>query len=572
MLTEIKRHLAKEISKVTDFGLDTCLGLFETPKDLKHGHLAMPVFRFSKEKKKAPPVLAKEAAESINSKIQEQGSEWIDSVEPAGGYINFRLKNLKVMNLLYHETVQNDYPIGHQKESSGKSVLIDYSSPNVAKPMHIGHLRATVIGQSISHLAKSQGHKVIGINHLGDWGVQFGKLAWAYQKWGHEYDFESDGFESLYNLYVRFHKEVEDHPEYESEGAKVFKKLEDGDPELKKIWQKFIDISMKDFEVLWNRLGVQHDLVRGESFYNDRLERVVNLIKEKGLLVESEGAQVVDLSEEKIPPCLIRKTDGATLYATRDIASALYRMEELKADYNLYVVGADQALHFKQVFSVLKKMGYSWVENCHHIGFGLVRFKEMGKISSRSGQIIRLSDLLDQAVGRVEKIMEEKNPDLKNRSEVAEKVAVGAIIFSDLVNDRVKNVEFDWDRALSFDGDSGPYVQYCHVRCESILRKAGFELPKEIKVDLESDEERGLIKILMAYEQILADAYRNYKPNIVANYLLNVCAAFNRFYQKHRIIGGEDSLKESRLALVMMTKKTIRSGLDILNISAPTEM
>jgi arginyl-tRNA synthetase len=568
MLTVIKREIAKEISPATGFDIDTATSLLEIPRELKHGHLSLPVFSLSKLKKMAPPVIAKQIAEELN----KSKSEWIDKVEPVGGYVNFHLKNLKVFNVLFKSASTDSGKLGHRQDYVGKKLLIDYSSPNVAKPMHIGHLRATVIGQAIRNLAESQGYSVVGLNHLGDWGVQFGKLAWAYLKWGGEYPFDKDPFESLYSLYVRFHQEVETHPEYEKEGAATFKKLEDGDPELRALWQKFIDISMKDFDRLWQRLGVKHDLVRGESFYNDRLKDAEKLIQDKGLLVESEGAQVVDLSHLNIPPCLIRKSDGAALYATRDIASALYRMEELKADLNLYVVGSDQALHFKQVFAVLEKMGYPWVESCHHIGFGLVRFKDAGKISSRKGNIIRLSDLLDQAVSRVTKIMDEKNPDLKNKAQVAEEVAIGAVIFNDLVNDRIKNVEFDWDRALSFDGDSGPYVQYCHVRCESILNKINPKYPKELSVDLTSEEERDLIKTLMSYEQVLSDSFRHFKPNILANYLLHVCANFNRFYQKHRIIAGDESLVESRAALVFSTQKVIASGLGVLNIKSPKAM
>lgn len=568
MLTPFKSKIAQSLSPIFGWSADKISLLFEIPKELRHGHLAVPVFLLAKERKKAPPLIAKEIAEEFSKLNLPE----VEKVEPVNGYINFHLSSKLLFESLLND-VKVPERLGHGEWGKGKTLVIDYSSPNVAKPMHIGHLRATVIGQAIRNLAETQGYKVIGLNHLGDWGSQFGKLALAYQKWAHEFDFEKEPFESLYNLYVKFHAEAEKNPELEKEGAATFKKLEEGDPELTKLWQKFIEISMQDFDKNWRRLGVKHDLVRGESFYNDRLKPVEKLLEEKGLLIESDGAMVVDLSAEKMPPCLIRKADGASLYATRDLASAIYRMEELKADENLYVVGGDQSLHFKQVFKVLEKMGYPWAAHCHHIGFGLVRFKDIGKISSRRGNIIRFSDLVDRAYETVLQIIAEKNPSLsaEERSRVAEQVAVGAITFNDLVNDRVKDVEFDWDRALSFEGDSGPYVQYCHVRCVSILRKAG-ETSREIKAIPTSDEEKELIKKLSEYDMILLNAYRQYKPNILANYLLDVCAVFNRFYNVHRILGGETDLVGARLTLVDATRTVLRAGLAVLNIQAPEVM
>ncbi|OFZ18557.1 MAG: arginine--tRNA ligase [Bdellovibrionales bacterium RBG_16_40_8] len=567
MLTTIIEDLAHEMAAEIGVPAEKVKNLFEIPKELSHGHLSIPVFFLAKERKKAPQILAKE----ISEKLLTRKIPSVERFESVGGYINIHLNDEHLFKALFNEVQAAGEHLGHNKRGAGKTVIIDYSSPNVAKPMHVGHLRATVIGQAIRNLAETQGYKVIGLNHLGDWGVQFGKLAYAYKLWSSEYPFAAEPFESLFKLYVRFHEEAAKDLELEKQGSLTFKELENGDKELLKLWKMFVEISLKDFSRLWARLGVKHDLVRGESFYNDRLNATEELIEKKGLLVESEGAMVVDLQDEKIPPCLIRKSDGASLYATRDLASAIYRMEELKADLNLYVVGADQALHFKQVFSVLRRLGYSWWDKCQHIGFGMYRFKDVGKMSSRKGQIVRLEDLLQRAVEIVQEIMHQKNPNLPNREKIAEQVAVGAIIFNDLVNDRVRDVEFDWDKALSFEGDSGPYLQYVHVRCQSILQKYGKGLPENV-VALKSNEERELIKIIMRYEMVLIESFKNYKPSVLAIYLLDVCAAFNKFYHEHKIIGGEAEFESSRIALVYIAQQVIKGGLRVLNIQAPQAM
>ncbi|MEQ1665094.1 MAG: arginine--tRNA ligase [Bdellovibrionales bacterium] len=593
MLTQIIDQISQQICTELSLSADKAAKLFEIPKDLSHGHFSIPVFFLAKERKKAPAIIAQDIVKEISEKLLTKKNHIIERVDSVGGYINFHLNDAELFLLLYNEVILKKHRFGFSDLNKNKTVVIDYSSPNVAKPMHVGHLRATVIGQAIRNLAESQGYKVIGLNHLGDWGAQFGKLAYAYKKWGSEYPFATEPFESLFKLYVRFHDESDKNPEIEKEGSATFKHLEDGDPELLKLWKMFVEISMTDFERQWKRLGVKHDLVRGESFYNDKLKTAEKLIEDKGLLVESEGAMVVDLTDEKMPPCLIRKGDGASLYATRDVASALYRMEELKADINLYVVGVEQTLHFKQVFSVLRRMGYSWWNKCHHISFGMYRFKDVGKMSSRKGQIIRLEDLLSQAISEVKKFMLAKNPDSyvvegKSANEgvsgdhdldvISEQVALGAIIFNDLVNDRVRDVDFDWKKALSFEGDSGPYLQYVHVRCTSILNKYFNSNKNELLpsissfVALDSPSERELIKVLMRYEEVLTNSFENFRPNILAGYLLDVSGAFNKFYHDHRIIGGEEKFLTSRIALVYCTREVIKNGLAILNIQAPLAM
>ena len=543
--------------------------LLEVPKKLEHGHLAFPIFFLAKELKKAPPLIAKEISEFLASSPSEFRALAIESVLPAGGYVNITFRDAYLQDVLAKATA-DERRLGYSDTGLGKTLVIDYSSPNVAKPMHVGHLRATVIGQAIRNLAETQGYKVIGLNHLGDWGVQFGKLAWAYMEWGSEFDFKNKPFESLFSMYVRFHDEAENNKELEAQGSLVFKRLEEGDPKITEIWKHFIEISMKEYGRLWGMLGVRHDLVRGESFYNDRLKSVEHLLEEKGLLVESEGAQVVPLGEE-MPPCLIRKSDGASLYATRDLASAMYRHDELKADMNLYVVGVDQTLHFKQVFKVLELMGFDWVQSCHHIAFGMYRFKE-GKMSTRKGRAIFLEDVLSQAIELVRQVIEAKNPNLENKELIAEQVGIGAIIFNDLAVDRVRDVEFDWDKALNFEGDSGPFVQYTHVRCLSLVRKFAKPVPVNFQTVLTEPEERELIRVLLNYQDVLAASFTTFRPNILAQYMLEVCAAFSRFYNKHRILGEPDLIAASRMTLVESTRRVLAAGLRTMNIQAPTAM
>ena len=568
MLEKYKKEFATNISSLfpESFDVETIAGLLEKPKNKSFGHLSLPVFRLSKELKKAPVQIAGDLTEKIKTlKIPE-----ISDVNAVSGFINFTWSQA-FLNKVLKEFIESNESIGFSNRFAGKKLIIDYSSPNVAKPMHVGHLRATVIGQAIRNLAETQGYEVVGLNHLGDWGVQYGKLAWAYKKWGSEYDFENKAFESLYALYVKFHKESEQHPEYVEEGSKIFKKLEDGDEELKVLWKKFIDISLTEYDKTWARLGVKHDLVRGESFYSDRLEAVVEELKEKELLTLSDGAWVVELEDDR-PPCLITKSDGASLYATRDLASALYRMKELACDVNLYVVGQEQKLHFSQVFSVLDKMGYDWASECHHIAFGMYRFKNQGKMSSRKGQVISLNEVLDQAVSMVKERINKKNPSLENKDQVAEIVGVGAVVFNDLLNDRVKDVEFDWDKLTDFEGDSGPYIQYSAVRSKSLLKKSGGDSYKP-SVELKEESELRLINSILDYESVLSLSFDKFKPNYLATYLLDLAKAFSHFYNTCPILSLEDEdLKKTRLHLVESYLKVLTEGLSVLNVQVPDEM
>lgn len=556
--------------------------LLERPKDTSFGQLALPVFSLSKALRMPPPEIAKKIAESLKNKKSQEASflETIEDIQAVSGFINFKFQGWYLAESLV--TLLGDGAnIGYAQDKKNQKLIIDYSSPNVAKPMNIGHLRATVIGQAIRNLAETQGYEVVGLNHLGDWGVQFGKLAWAYLEWKDQYDFEGQPFKSLFDMYVRFHDEAEKDDELNTKGAKTFIRLEERDPEIVDIWKMFVQISMKEYQRLWDRLGVKHDLVRGESFYSDKLEETVQVIEDKGLLEESQGAYVVNVGEE-MPPCLIKKSDGASLYATRDIASAIYRHDVLGCDINLYVVGVDQTLHFKQVFKVLEMMGFEWAKNCHHISFGMYRFKDIGKMSTRKGRAIFLEDVLNKSVEMVTEIIQEKNPSLPDKDLVAEQVGVGAVIFNDLMNDRVKDVDFDWNKILDFEGDSGPYVQYTSVRCLSVLEKFGKEkVPKNYKSTISKEnikfplqkEEVDLMTLLLSYESVLFQAFEKFKPNVVANYLLDVSKAFNTFYNKHRILDpANNELSTQRVLLTAQTQKILEAGLKVLNIQAPHKM
>ncbi len=574
MIDILKAQLSSELASGTQLPKEQIYQLLENPKSIEHGHLAFPVFMLAKELKKAPPLIAQELKAKFDGKISH-----VEQITSVGGYLNFTFDLKYLQNLLSHavaDSTSGKVRLGYQKPKNER-VVIDYSSPNVAKPMSIGHLRATMIGQAVRNLADSQGYQVTGLNYLGDWGVQFGKLAYAYSEWpagkNKNYDFTQKPFEALYQLYVDFHKAAEENPELDAKGSLTFKRLEEGDKEIEKIWKMFLDISLNEYKRIYGLLNVNFDLIQGESFYNDKLESTVELINKKGLLAESDGAQVVFLDDD-MPPCIIKKSDGASLYATRDIASAIHRHDGMKGDHLLYVVGVDQNLHFRQVFKVLEKMGYDWAKRCHHVAFGMYRFKDIGKMSTRKGNVIFMDDVLNKSIELAEKIIEEKNPDLSDKKLIAQQVGVGAIVFNDLSSDRIKNVDFDWDRVLDFEGDSGPYVQYCAVRCKSILRKFEGEIPVETEIPLASSEEKTLVKQLLLYPEILSISYKNFKPSFLAQYLLEVCKAFGSFYTHNKILDDnlDEKTKLARLRLVQCTETLLTEGLKTLGIQSPQKM
>ena len=566
MIDVFKQEIAQELSQIIQKSAEDIVSFIEKPKNFDHGHLAFPVFSMAKEKKQAPPVIAHEIAEKLKGKFKN-----ISEITVIGGFINFKIAAIAMQNEVF-KNIKTPETVGNSNLGNQQKVVIDFSSPNVAKPMHIGHLRATVVGQAIKNLAQSQGYEVLAINHIGDWGSQFGKLAWAMETWGKDYDFQNEPMKKLVELYVRFHDEAEKDPELVKKGAETFKKLESGDPRIQQIWKKTIEYSFADYNKVYSLLGTKHDVVLGESFYNDKMDGVIQRLEKKSLLKESEGAQVVFFDEsENMPPCIIKKNDGASIYATRDLAAAIYRKEVQKADKLLYVVGQEQALHFKQVFRVLDLMGCDWAKDCHHISFGFYQFKD-GKMSTRQGRVILLEDVINRSIELVTKMINEKNPSLENKELVAKQVAVGAIVFHDLVNDRAKNVEFDWDRVLSLDGDSGPYVQYTNVRCQSLIRKYGKEISLENLKLMDSPEEQKLMYTILQFKDVIAAAYRNYKPNILAQYLLELSGCFSSFYNKCRILGEPAEVERSRMALVKATEIILIRGMNLLNMPIPKSM
>ncbi|MBS5794619.1 MAG: arginine--tRNA ligase [Clostridiales bacterium] len=564
---DFKEQIALLISSITDLKKDEILNLIEIPNS-DMGDFAFPCFKLAKTMKKAPNIIASELAEKIEKK------EFIDNIQVVNAYINFYVsKSIYVEKVLTNVLNEKDN-FGNSNMGKDKTVIIDYSSPNIAKPFHIGHLRSTVIGNSLYKIYKKLGYNVVGINHLGDWGTQFGKLIVAYKKWGNKELVEKDDIKELSKIYVKFHEESERDKSLEDEARLWLVKMQDGDKEALDLWKWFCDISMKEFERVYKMLNISFDSYAGESFYNDKMQPVVDELFEKNILVESEGAKIVDLEPYNMPPCLILRSDGGTLYPTRDIAAAFYRKKEYNFEKCLYITALDQNLHFAQWFKVIDLMGYDWAKDLVHIPFGLVSLND-GKLSTRKGHVVLMEDILNHAIEKTKNIIEEKNPNLENKEKIAKDVGIGAVIFNDLFNSRVKNVVFDLERMLNFQGETGPYVQYTHARACSVLEKEEFneDLLKNIDYSLICDEYSfELVKTLSQYPDKIVDASNKYEPFIITRHLVNVCQAFNKFYDENNIKNSEIDLKNARLALVYATKTIIANGLYLLGINAPEKM
>ncbi|PGE94491.1 arginine--tRNA ligase [Bacillus pseudomycoides] len=561
---EYKIQLAKSLFEIlkSELSLEQITGLIETPKQDEFGDAAFPCFMLAKQYKKAPAIIAKEIAEKLNN-------SFFTKVEAVGPYVNVFFNRHIVSDDVLKAILVEKEEYGQGYFGREKTVVIDYSSPNIAKPFSMGHLRSTMIGNSLKHIAEKCGYEVVGINYIGDWGTQFGKLITAYKKWRNEELVKEDPIRELFKLYVHFHEEVKEHPELEEEGRAWFKKLEDGDEEAVFLWNWFRHESLKEFSRIYELLGVEFTNFQGEAFYNDKMGDFVDILEEKGLLEESDGAQVVNLEKEDMPPCLIKKSDGATLYATRDLTAALYRQNTYEFDKALYVVGAEQSLHFTQFFTVLKKLGYNWVDGMAHVPFGLI-LKDGKKMSTRKGKVVLLEEVLEEAITLAEQNIEEKNPDLKQKEEVAKQVGVGAVIFHDLKNERMHNIEFFLEKMLKFEGETGPYVQYTHARACSILRKENAEFETEA-FQLNDDHSWSTIKLLNRFPQVVETAFFKNEPSHIAKYLLDVAQAFNKYYGNVRIL-EEDKEKESRLALVYAVTIVLKEGLRLLGMGAPEEM
>ena len=541
---------------------DDFYNVLEIPKHTSFGDVAFPCFILSKTLKQPPQKIAEDLASTLKS-------QYFQDVKAVGPYVNFFLNNEYFSGEILKTVVDQKHNYGALKIGNGENITIDLSSPNIAKPFSMGHLRSTVIGNSIANIVEKCGYKPVKINHLGDWGTQFGKLIVAYKKWGDQQKVEAEPIKELLELYVKFHEEAEKHNELENEARYYFKKLEDGDEESLALWKWFREESLKEFQQIYDLLNISFDSFNGEAFYNDKMEEVVELLENKGLLLEDNGAQVVRLDEEEMPPCLIRKSDGATLYATRDLSAAIYRKRTYHFAKSIYVVGNEQNLHFKQLFAVLKKLGYDYADDMIHVPFGLI-LKDGKKMSTRKGRVVLLEEVLREAITMANQNIQDKNPLLQNKEEIAKQVGVGAVIFHDLKNERMNNVEFSLEEMLRFEGETGPYVQYTFARACSILKKGNY-LEVNQKVSLCDDLSWEIVKQLNDFPFIIEKAYHRLEPSAIAKYVIDLAQVFNKYYGSVKIL-HEDTEKQSRLALVQAVKIVLHEGLRLLGIAAPEEM
>ncbi|WP_178198399.1 arginine--tRNA ligase [Ligilactobacillus sp. Marseille-Q7487] len=562
---DYKQQVAQAIAMAVDGQLDQAeiMAKIEVPKALHLGDYAFPAFVLSKVLRKAPQVIAQELVEKIST-------DGFEKVEAVGPYVNFFLaKDIYSQDIL-NQVLAKGAAYGNQDLGKGRNVPIDMSSPNIAKPMSMGHLRSTVIGNAIANLLAKTNYQPIKINHLGDWGTQFGKLIQAYKMWGSEEEVQKDPINTLLGYYVRFHQEDVENPELDDLAREWFKKLEDGDPEATKLWKWFRDESLQFFMSIYDKLGVTFDSYNGEAFYNDKMDEVVNLLEEKGLLKESKGAQIVDLEKYNLNPALIKKTDGATLYITRDLAAAIYRHRTYDFAQSLYVVGNEQTNHFKQLKAVLKEMGFAWADDIHHIPFGLITSGGK-KLSTRAGNIILLEDVLNDAVSLALKQIEEKNPTLADKEIVADQVGVGAVIFHDLKNERLNNFDFDLEEVVRFEGETGPYVQYSHARAMSILRKADAKDLAAGNYELSDSNAWETLRLLGDFSNVVKRAVNEYEPSVIAKYAIHLAKAFNKYYANSKIL-VDDEQKQARLALVKSVAIVLKESLRLLGVHAPEEM
>ena len=535
--------------------------MLEYPADRKLGDIALPCFKLSKTLRKAPPLIANTLCEAV--KAQPESAEIFEKIESVNGYLNFYVSDNAIAENLVAMADEN---YGSSEIGKGKTVVIDYSSPNIAKPLHVGHLRSTVIGQSIKNIHRFCGYNCVGVNHLGDWGTQFGKMIVAYKKWGNRDEVEQRGIKALTEIYVKFHEEAEKDKALDDEAREAFSKMEQGDEECIALWKWFVEISKAGCKKVYDRMGVEFESWNGESFYFDKTDEVVNKLKEKDMLKLDEGAYIVPLDDYGMPPCLVLKSDGSTIYATRDIAAAFYRKKTYDFDKCIYVTSAGQSLHFAQFFKVIELMGEEWAKDLVHVPFGTVSI-DGAKLATRTGNVILLEDLFKEATEKTLAIINEKNPTLENKEEVASAVGVGAVVFHDLSNNRIKDINFIWDEVLNFDGNTGPYVQYTYARCCSILEKAG-DFGKSNTITAEA--ERNIIKTLALFPEKVEQARRDLEPSVISRYLLDVCQEFNRFYHDCPVLKAEDeAVKNLRLAIVKGTSTVLHNGLTLIGLKCP---
>ena len=569
-MIDFKQIIAKAIAEVVNIDEKELESYIEIPKDANNGDYAFPCFRLAKELRKAPPMIANDIKEKIQ--IDEK---MVEKVEVVGGYLNFYIQQEQmVKEVLKAIDAQEEY--GKSEVGKGKNIVIDYSAPNIAKPFHIGHLRSTVIGGALYNIYKYLGYHTIGVNHLGDYGTQFGKLIEGYKLWGKEYNIEEDPINELTKIYIRINQVCKEDEKVLEQCRMNFKLLEDGDPYCTEIWEKFRALSLKEFQKVYDLLGSHFDSWNGEAFYSDKMPEVIEILEKTGKLVESQGAKIIDLEDKGInTPCIIQKSNGSTTYATRDLAAILYRARTYDFDKALYVVSYEQILHFKQVFEVAKLLGIDekYTNGLKHVPFGMVSLPT-GKMSTREGNIVKLEELLSESIARAKEIIEEKNPELEDKDEVAKKVGVGAVIFNDLSNSRIKDEIFDWNQVLNFQGETGPYVQYTYVRTKSVLEKAGY-MPtiEEVKFDELLDESsKNIIKLIYNFENTLIQVTEKEEPSILSRYLIDLAKAFSNFYNDNKILVEDKDVQNARVYLTYAVGKVLKAGAKLLGIEMPNKM
>lgn len=564
---DYKIEIAKKLNEITNIDVNELASFLEIPPDTTLGDYAFPCFKLAKELKKAPPMIANEIKEKLKL------DEVIEKINVVGGYLNIFVNKEGFVKSVISEALEKGEDFGKSNIGNGKTIVIDYSSPNIAKPFHIGHLRTTVIGGALYKMYKFLGYNVVGINHLGDWGMGVCKTIAGYEMWKDEYDFSVDPIKSILAIYVRFNKLEKEDESIKELARNALIRLENGDEEVKKIWKWIIDISLENYKKIYTLMDCHFDSWNGEAFYNDKMDRVIKELEEKHLLVDSEGAKVV-MMPDNMPPCIIITSAGTTIYATRDLAALLYRIDTYHFDKALYVVGSEQSLHFKQVFKTLELMGYEkYAKACEHISFGLILDENGEKIGSRKGTAITLEEIFDEAIEKALKIIEEKNPDLENKEEVAKMVGVGAIIFNDLANNRVKDEIFDWKQILNFSGETGPYLQYTYVRTQSILRNAVMDVDCNIDYSKLLDNEAvDVVKMLSNFTATVIAGTEKNEPSLISRYLIDLAQSFSRFYNEHHINCDDEETKKARLALTKCVGNTIKTGLSILGIKCPEKM
>jgi arginyl-tRNA synthetase len=568
-MNEFKKQIAEVIAEqLKDLTINEVFEMIETPPESHMGDYGFPCFRLAKLMRKSPQVIASELAAGIVR------PPIFSKVINEGGYVNFYFDRKALSENIIQQVLTQKEKFGSSSEGENKVICIDYSCPNIAKPFHVGHLRSTVIGNALYHIYEHMGYQCVGINHLGDWGTQFGKVIVAYRNWGSAAEVEAEPIQTLLNLYVKFHEEAEKDPSLEDEARNWFTRMEQGDQEAMDLWRWFSSETLKELEKIYALLGVKFDHYTGESFYNDKMAPVLADLKEKNLLKESQGAVLVDLEPYGMPPCLVQKNDGSTLYATRDITAALYRKQTFDFYQCLYLTDYSQKLHFEQVFKVVELMGHNWAKDLIHLPFGRVTH-EGRRIQSRKGTVVLLEDVLKGAIGRVAEIIEEKNPLLENKEETAVAVGVGAVIFNDLSNNRIKDISFSWDTAFSFEGETGPYVQYTYARACSVLRKAGDE-PLDPSVlngtCFEDDVSAMVVRKLEQFGDAVRDAQMKNEPSILTRHVIDLAQAFNRFYHDHPVLIAEPEVRQARLLLVAAVRQALGVGLNLLGIQTPEKM